>query len=426
MSSSTHKKLPRTASDLELLDSLSGRDVREVQNRIYPPSFIRANRGLFSDRNWINIAELRLFLHQRSLWNSAQQTTATLIKAEPSSNFLVSLPPDQVKLEPDPLNVSRKPPTPYAATPPPPVRTMRTTQPASSTRCIDIEMGGVDDGRESERGFTLTSTTRKEAIREDTTTTTKMDKETRLVVGGYKGKAVRSWHQLPAEVIRLVSVHSFSFLCFCLLALPAFGIGDEAHKTGVCAGVFSPSAQGDATLDSHSRFRFHFSRTTLPLYSLLSVAALVMVFPSRVMPFRSRYAVPLEPCLISPSRDRVAFLEAHVDDYVFNCLLRFPYLETSEEIAVYRNFCQASMNPKVQSWWAHKISYPWLLPSLKRSLTQMSHLHWDLTPGDTNLIEGSHVQDNQVNHTNLMILEAVLSARVYDQETARIIAASEA
>ncbi|KAJ6611295.1 hypothetical protein B0H10DRAFT_1809895 [Mycena sp. CBHHK59/15] len=75
----------------------------------------------------------------------------------------------------------------------------------------------------------------------------------------------------------------------------------------------------------------------------------------------------------------------------------FPYLETSEEIAAYCDFCQASTNPKVECWWAHKISYPWLLPSLNRSLTQMSHLHWDLMPGDTNPIEGSHMQDNQVN-----------------------------
>ncbi|KAJ7854152.1 hypothetical protein B0H14DRAFT_3865581 [Mycena olivaceomarginata] len=130
-------------------------------------------------------------------------------------------------------------------------------------------------------------------------------------------------------------------------------------------------------------------------------------------------------CLVHFKRG-VFKLEAHVDDYVFNCLLGFPYLETSEEIAAYRDFCQASTNPKVQSWWAHKINYPWLLPSLNRSLTQMSHLHWDLTPGDTNPIEGSHVQDNQVNHTNLTILEAVLSARAYDQETARIITASKA
>ncbi|KAJ6473012.1 hypothetical protein C8R45DRAFT_1103610 [Mycena sanguinolenta] len=111
MASLMHKKPPRTASELELLDSLSGRDVMEFQNHIYPPSFIRANRGLFSDRNWIDIAELQLFLHQRSLWNfsapdATLQTTATLIKAEPSSDFLASLPPDQAKLEPDAINVS--------------------------------------------------------------------------------------------------------------------------------------------------------------------------------------------------------------------------------------------------------------------------------------------------------------------------------
>ncbi|KAJ7788035.1 hypothetical protein B0H14DRAFT_3162823 [Mycena olivaceomarginata] len=102
-------------------------------------------------------------------------------------------------------------------------------------------------------------------------------------------------------------------------------------------------------------------------------------------------------CLVHFKRG-VFKLEAHVDDYVFNCLLGFPYLETSEEIAAYRDFCQASTNPK------------------------------DLTPGDTNPIEGSHLQDNQVNHTNLTILEAVLivQARAYDQETARIITASKA
>ncbi|KAJ6450516.1 hypothetical protein C8R45DRAFT_848984 [Mycena sanguinolenta] len=112
-------------------------------------------------------------------------------------------------------------------------------------------------------------------------------------------------------------------------------------------------------------------------------------------------------CLVHFKRG-VLKLEAHVDDYIFQCLLGFPYLETLEEIQDYRNFCENSTNPKVKSWWAHKIGYPWLLPSLNRCLTGMSKLHWDLTPGDTNPIEGSHVQDNQVNHTNLTILEAVL------------------
>ncbi|KAJ6468736.1 hypothetical protein C8R45DRAFT_434229 [Mycena sanguinolenta] len=54
-----------------------------------------------------------------------------------------------------------------------------------------------------------TTTTAPTMSKTDSTTvaTTKTDKETRLVVGGYKGKAVRSWHQLPAEVIRLMATH---------------------------------------------------------------------------------------------------------------------------------------------------------------------------------------------------------------------------
>ncbi|KAJ7235230.1 hypothetical protein C8J57DRAFT_1530918 [Mycena rebaudengoi] len=54
----------------------------------------------------------------------------------------------------------------------------------------------------------------------------------------------------------------------------------------------------------------------------------------------------------------------------------------------------------------------------------MSKLHWDLTPGDTNPIEGSHVQDNQVNTTNHTLTEAILLARDYDKNTAWVIMAS--
>ncbi|KAJ7158444.1 hypothetical protein C8R46DRAFT_1289908 [Mycena filopes] len=128
-------------------------------------------------------------------------------------------------------------------------------------------------------------------------------------------------------------------------------------------------------------------------------------------------------CLVHFKRGVFA-LAAHIDDFTFNCLLGFPYLETAEEISDYRAFCERSSNPKVKNWWAHKISYPWLLPSLNRSLTSMSNLHWDLTPGDTNPIEGSHVQDNQVNATNRTLIEAILLAREYDNNTARVIKAS--
>ncbi|KAJ7939863.1 hypothetical protein B0H13DRAFT_1586797 [Mycena leptocephala] len=111
-------------------------------------------------------------------------------------------------------------------------------------------------------------------------------------------------------------------------------------------------------------------------------------------------------------------LEKHV---VFQILLGFPYLETAAEIEQFKTFCANSTNPKVKAWWAHKISYPWLLPSLNRSLTGMPNRHWDLTPGDTNPMEGSHAQDNQVSGTNRSILGPILLARQYDQNKARVL-----
>ncbi|KAJ7938892.1 hypothetical protein B0H13DRAFT_1851066 [Mycena leptocephala] len=48
----------------------------------------------------------------------------------------------------------------------------------------------------------------------------------------------------------------------------------------------------------------------------------------------------------------------------------------------------------------------------------MSSRFWALTPRDTNPIEGSHAQDNQVNKTNATLLEAILGARQFDSENA--------
>ena len=67
-----------------------------------------------------------------------------------------------------------------------------------------------------------------------------------------------------------------------------------------------------------------------------------------------------------------------------------------------------SSDLRISDWWAHKLSYPWLLPSLNRKLSHMDNRHWDLTPRDTNPIEGSHAQDNQVNDTRRSLLEAIL------------------
>ncbi|KAJ7460145.1 hypothetical protein FB451DRAFT_1181819 [Mycena latifolia] len=111
-------------------------------------------------------------------------------------------------------------------------------------------------------------------------------------------------------------------------------------------------------------------------------------------------------------------LEAYIEEHILHSLLGFPYLDNEEDIADYRAFCNASTNSKLQAWWTHKLSYPWLLPSLNRKLTNMPERHWDLTPADMNLIEGSHAQDNQVNHTNHNLITAILL------DNARVIKAS--
>ncbi|KAJ7468536.1 hypothetical protein FB451DRAFT_1177325 [Mycena latifolia] len=108
-------------------------------------------------------------------------------------------------------------------------------------------------------------------------------------------------------------------------------------------------------------------------------------------------------------------LEAYIEEHILHSLLGFPYLDNEEDIADYRAFCNASTNSKLQAWWMHKLSYPWLLPSLNRKLTNMPERHWDLTPADTNPIEGSHAQDNQVNHTNHNLITAILLARFASQ-----------
>ncbi|KAJ7702531.1 hypothetical protein B0H16DRAFT_1639892 [Mycena metata] len=128
-------------------------------------------------------------------------------------------------------------------------------------------------------------------------------------------------------------------------------------------------------------------------------------------------------CIVHFNRGVFA-LESYLDDLTFQYLLSFPYLETDAEIQEYYNFCNVSSIPKLKTWWAHKKSYPWLLPSLNRQLSKINHDHWDLTPRDTNPIEGSHAQDNQVNSTNRSLIEAILLARQLDSDNARIIMAS--
>ncbi|KAJ7866571.1 hypothetical protein B0H14DRAFT_2573303 [Mycena olivaceomarginata] len=128
-------------------------------------------------------------------------------------------------------------------------------------------------------------------------------------------------------------------------------------------------------------------------------------------------------CLVHFKRGVFA-LETYMDSLEFQYLLSFPYLEIDADIQEYYTFCGESQNTKLKAWWTHKVSYPWLLPSLNRQLSRMSPKFWDLTPSDTNPNEGSHAHDNQVNKTNATLLKAILSAREFEGENAQIIKAS--
>ncbi|KAJ7148363.1 hypothetical protein C8R46DRAFT_1044904 [Mycena filopes] len=128
-------------------------------------------------------------------------------------------------------------------------------------------------------------------------------------------------------------------------------------------------------------------------------------------------------CIVHFNRGVLA-LKAHISENDLAYLMGLPYLVSDEEVQNYYTFCAESQTTQVQNWWAHKLSYPWLLPSLNRQLSHINNRHWDLTPSDTNPIEGSHAQDNQLSHTGRSLLEAILLARKADNETARVIKAT--
>ncbi|KAJ7600182.1 hypothetical protein C8J56DRAFT_879912 [Mycena floridula] len=117
----------------------------------------------------------------------------------------------------------------------------------------------------------------------------------------------------------------------------------------------------------------------------------------------------------------VLALWSYIETEELEYLKNFPHLSSNDEIETFWTFCESSKSPKIQAWWNHKTMYPWLLPSLNRHLTQMKKSWFDLAPNDSNAIEGSHVQVNQVNGIGRSMVEGVMMAEKGDSETARII-----
>jgi len=64
-------------------------------------------------------------------------------------------------------------------------------------------------------------------------------------------------------------------------------------------------------------------------------------------------------------------------------------------------------NNVLLDWYAHKKSYPWLLPGFNRTLSRMPDTFWNSTPHDSNLVETAHVATNKSTDIKLTPLEAI-------------------
>ncbi|KAJ7856206.1 hypothetical protein B0H14DRAFT_3448547 [Mycena olivaceomarginata] len=117
-------------------------------------------------------------------------------------------------------------------------------------------------------------------------------------------------------------------------------------------------------------------------------------------------------------------LVAVVGQKTVDYLNRFRGLSKPEDISNWHQFCKTHENKKLRDWYAHKISYPWLLPGYNESLSRFPTGFWQHTPSHTNLVESAHVATNRATTINLLPVEAVRTARKYDFEKAASIAAA--
>ncbi|KAJ2913164.1 hypothetical protein MD484_g7252, partial [Candolleomyces efflorescens] len=101
-------------------------------------------------------------------------------------------------------------------------------------------------------------------------------------------------------------------------------------------------------------------------------------------------------------------------------LKSFPGLGTDDEIADWHRFCQdlQKTNTKVKDWYQQKLNNPFLLTCINQYLSPMSKENWDLTPRDTNLVEGAHAMRNMETSTHLPLLRAILTAQEADNKLA--------
>ncbi|KAJ7267839.1 hypothetical protein C8J57DRAFT_1613955 [Mycena rebaudengoi] len=99
-------------------------------------------------------------------------------------------------------------------------------------------------------------------------------------------------------------------------------------------------------------------------------------------------------------------------------------LSDPEDIANWNNFCSTNENKKLRDWHINKVQYPWLLPGYNESLSSFPKGFWQQSPSHTNLVESAHVASNKGTKINLLPVESVRKARIFDAEKAASVAAA--
>ncbi|KAJ7628068.1 hypothetical protein B0H17DRAFT_1218393 [Mycena rosella] len=90
----------------------------------------------------------------------------------------------------------------------------------------------------------------------------------------------------------------------------------------------------------------------------------------------------------------------------------------------WHKFCKSHENKNLRDWYAHKIQYPWLLPGYNEHLSSFPKGYWHQSPSHTNLVESAHVATNRATKINLLPVEAVRTARIFDARQAASIRAA--
>ncbi|KAJ7894026.1 hypothetical protein B0H13DRAFT_2276534 [Mycena leptocephala] len=113
--------------------------------------------------------------------------------------------------------------------------------------------------------------------------------------------------------------------------------------------------------------------------------------------------------------------ERHIDELprdisrtVIHRLKSITHLTTQAEIDDWHEFCASQTHIDIKNWYAHKVANTWVLPSVNKYLSKISHENWDITPNQSNIAETAHAGRNAETSIGVGLLTAILQSQARD------------